>query len=345
MWVSGISAVLDVIVAILHKIPWWAWPLTGICTYFITYCLSQFFLRQYVVYRIKPLYQLLLSKDIITSKLAEELRQRSSNDLVDDIQDGLNNLVTLADSEIDRMMQKEKERTEFLRSVSHEIKTPVFNIQGYAQTLLDGALDDPTVSKQYVERVVRSANRLADMVEDIEKLSRYESGGMIMYFDTFNIVDLFNVLIDTHIVNAREKNIKFKFASGTFSQNEEVLVYADEFRIGHVLENLFTNALKFGKQNGTVTIGIVDMFDKVLIEITDDGIGIPSEDLTRVFEKMYRVEKSRSREFGGTGLGLSIVKMIIDAHNEYITVRSEVGKGTTFSFTLTKSDTRDKNIR
>ena len=307
-------------------------------SYFVVYGVTRLFVTQYVLNRIKPVYQLLYSKDIITSRLSEMLRKRADDDLVDDIQESLDQLVALSDNEIERVLQKERERTEFLEAVSHEIKTPVFNIMGYAQTLLDGAREDPEVNRRYVERIVRSAERLTHLVDDVEKLAYYESGGAVMYLSNFDIVELVYEVFDTHILNTQEKKIRLKLDKHDFSPRKEVLVYGDRLRIGQALESLVDNGIKYGKAGGSVTVSLLEGYENIAVEVTDNGIGIPPRHLPYLFQKMYRVEQSRSRAHGGIGLSLAGVKRIIDGHGEHITVRSEEGKGTTFTFTLRKSD-------
>lgn len=334
--VSGISAILDAIVAILHGTPWWAWPLTAVCTFLITYYLSKFFLHQYVIYRIKPLYQLLLSKDIITSRLTEDLRKKVSNDLVDDIQENLNHLVAFSGTELERLDKEKKLRSEFLVAVFHEIKTPVSIIQGYTQTILENGLENQEMVHKYLERININVERLTNIVKDMETITCYDSEIEVVAKEKFNIVELVNEVVCAYQNIAEVQEIRVNINPPVFDTDKLPLVYADRKRIRQVLINILVNAIKYNDTEGEVTISFVDMFDKILIETTDTGDGIPSEDIPHIFEDFYRVEKGRTRERGGSGLGLSIVKRIIDAHDENITVRSEVGIGTTFSFTLTK---------
>ena len=236
--------------------------------------------------------------------------------------------------EIRKLKQMEKYRKDFLGNVSHELKTPLFNIQGYILTLLDGGMEDDTVNSLYLKRAEQSTNRLISIVEDLESMARLESGEFKLKKEVFNLVKLTEEVIEYQEMQARHKNIKISF-DGNY--NKAVKVKADRKRIMEVLENLIGNTLKYGREGGKTTIGFTDTGENIVVDITDNGIGIEEENLPRIFERFYREDKSRSRETGGTGLGLSIVKHIIQAHNQTITVRSRVDQGTTFIFSLQKA--------
>src|SRR5690606_26719975 len=200
-------------------------------------------------------------------------------------------------------------------------------------TLLDGATDDPEVLRHFLGKAAKSADRLADMVDDLEIISNLESGYVAMEYEVFDIHDLIKDIFDSLEYMAGQKNISLGFKEGC---NYIMIVEADKDRIRQVLVNLVINSIKYGQQNGKILVGMYDMDENVLIEITDNGIGIPPQHLPRLFERFYRVDKSRSRKEGGTGLGLSIVKHIIESHEQTINVRSTPGIGTTFGFTLKK---------
>ena len=236
--------------------------------------------------------------------------------------------------EIRKLKQMEKYRKDFLGNVSHELKTPLFNIQGYILTLLDGGMEDETINSLYLKRAEQSTNRLISIVEDLESMARLESGEFKLKMDVFNLVKLAEEVIEYQELQARHKNIKISF-DGNY--NKAVKVKADRKRIMEVLENLIGNTLKYGREGGKTTIGFSDKGENILVEITDNGIGIEEGNLPRIFERFYREDKSRSRESGGTGLGLSIVKHIIQAHKQTITVKSRVDQGTTFIFSLQKA--------
>jgi two-component system phosphate regulon sensor histidine kinase PhoR len=227
-------------------------------------------------------------------------------------------------------------RKEFLGNVSHELKTPIFNIQGYIHTLLDGAIDDQDVNKSFLGKAARSADRLSDLVADLLEISQLESGELMMEPERFDINALVKDVYEQFEVKAKDRGISLLIKDGC---NSPFYVFADRYRIRQVLVNLFINSIKYGNEFGTTTAAYYDMDENILIEVADNGNGISQEHLPRIFERFYRVDKSRAREagLGGTGLGLAIVKHIIEAHQQTVNVRSTEGKGTTFGFTLQKA--------
>jgi two-component system, OmpR family, phosphate regulon sensor histidine kinase PhoR len=236
--------------------------------------------------------------------------------------------------EIDQLKNQEEYRKEFIGNVSHELKTPIFNIQGYILTLLEGGLEDEKINRDYLMRAERSVERMINIVEDLDTVTRLESRQLIMEFIRFDINEVAKEVAEMNDITAGSKNIQIKIKNRT---DRPVLVYADKDRIRQVMNNLVVNSIKYGRQGGLTEIRWYDMEENILVEVSDNGIGIPSEHLPRLFERFYRVDKSRSRESGGSGLGLSIVKHILEAHNQTINVRSTKGAGSTFSFTLEKA--------
>ena len=236
------------------------------------------------------------------------------------------------EEELIKMKENENYRREFIGNVSHELKTPIFNIQGYIQTLIDGGLQDENVNLKYLKRANLSVDRMINIVDDLEVISQLETDNEVLELDNFNIVDTINEAFDQLEMKANNMNISLKL---TNESNSEI-VHADRNKIQQVFMNLISNSIKYGKDNGVTNVRLFDMTDKMLIEIADDGIGIGEEALSRLFERFYRVDKNRSREIGGTGLGLAIVKHIIEAHQQTINVRSTVDIGSTFSFILEK---------
>ena len=227
-------------------------------------------------------------------------------------------------------------RKEFLGNVSHELKTPIFNIQGYIHTLIDGAIDDPEVNVRFLKKAAKSADRLSDLVADLLAISQLESGDLHMEYERFDINAMVKDVYEQLEVRAKERGISLLIKEGC---NKPFWVLADKYRIRQVVVNLVINSIKYGREYGTTTAAFYDMDENVLVEIADNGEGIAQEHLPRIFERFYRVDKSRARESGpgGTGLGLAIVKHIIEAHHQSIHVRSAIGEGTTFGFTLLKS--------
>ena len=236
--------------------------------------------------------------------------------------------------EIEQLQKLETYRKEFLGNVSHELKTPIFNIQGYILTLLEGGLDDPKINKDYLQRAEKSVDRMIAIVEDLQAITQLEKGELELEEERFDIVALAKDVLDAQELKAKASNVSFELKNDV---DENIFVLADRFRIRQVIVNLIVNSVKYGKENGISSIKISDAGEKVIVEVSDNGIGIPKESLPRIFERFYRVDKSRSREQGGTGLGLAIVKHIIEAHGQSIDVMSSEGAGSVFSFTLKKS--------
>lgn len=238
--------------------------------------------------------------------------------------------------EIEELRRMAQYRREFLGNVSHELKTPIFNIQGYVLTLLDGGIDDPNINKKYLERTSESVNRMIAIVNDLETISSLESGVVELNIEKFDLVKAVKEVLEFLEIKAQKKNIKIKLAEEV---SAPIIVEADLSRIKQVLTNLIDNAIKYSSpEDPEIRVKFYDMDKNILTEITDNGIGIKSHNINRVFERFYRVDWARSRKVGGTGLGLSIVKHIIEAHNQTINVRSKYGIGTTFGFTLKKAN-------
>ncbi|CAN5515124.1 ATP-binding protein [soil metagenome] len=235
-------------------------------------------------------------------------------------------------NEIERLKKLEVYRKEFLGNVSHELKTPIFNIQGYVLTLLDGGLEDASINRNYLERAEKSVDRMITIIDDLEAISQLETGELQIEPERFDILALAKDTADAQEMKATAKGIILTLPEDTKS----IFVFADRFRIRQVLVNLVVNSIKYGKEYGETKIRFYDIGDNIMVEIADNGIGIEKAHLPRLFERFYRVDKSRSREQGGTGLGLAIVKHIIEAHNQTINVMSTEGAGTVFSFTLKK---------
>ena len=237
--------------------------------------------------------------------------------------------------EIETLKVREEYRKEFMGNVSHELKTPLFTVQGYIETLLDGAMKDKNVAEKYLERANKGVERLIYIVKDLDMITKLEVGDLRLNVTTFDIVDLVKSVFDLLEMKAAKKKISLMF---DMDYKQPILVKGDEERIQQVLTNLVVNSIKYGHQNGTTEISIEKLIkNKVIVRVTDNGEGIGKEHLPRLFERFYRVDKSGSRKEGGSGLGLSIVKHIIEAHDEKIYVESEENVGSEFSFTLEKA--------
>ena len=237
-------------------------------------------------------------------------------------------------AEIEHLKDTEQFRRDFLGNVSHELKTPIFNIQGYILTLLEGALEDKEINRKYLLRTEKSVERMISIVEDLESISHLETNVEEIKFGQFDIVATCSAVLDALEDKAKQNAISIVFDK----EYKPILVQADEQKISQVLTNLLVNSIKYGNQNGITKVHFFDMNDVLLVEVSDDGIGIEEPHLARLCERFYRVDDSRSREKGGTGLGLSIVKHIIESHQQTLNIRSTVGVGSTFSFTLKKAE-------
>lgn len=236
-------------------------------------------------------------------------------------------------TEIRELQEREEFRREFIGNLSHELKTPIFNIQGYILTLLEGGLEDEKVNRDFLNRASNGVDRLMKIVEDLDLITKLESGVMDMRIARMDIAELVDDTMENMEILAQGKKVKLvnELAPGTF-------VMADRNRMAQVFTNLFTNAINYGKEGGHCTVKSYPLDDRILVEVSDDGIGISKEHLPRLFERFYRVGKSRARNEGGSGLGLAIVKHIIDVHGGAITVKSVEGEGTTFAFTLERAN-------
>ena len=236
------------------------------------------------------------------------------------------------EEELRQMKQDENYRREFIGNVSHELKTPIFNIQGYVQTLLDGGLQDDTINMKYLKRADKSVERMINIVEDLEVISRLETEQSELDIQNFDINKLVEEVFDQLEMRANEMNISLQLNN----QSNSNKILGDKDKIQQVFINLVSNSIKYGKDGGKTIVRMLDMDDNILVEVADNGIGIDQISLSRLFERFYRVDKNRSREIGGTGLGLAIVKNILEGHNQTINVRSTKGVGSTFSFILEK---------
>jgi two-component system phosphate regulon sensor histidine kinase PhoR len=231
--------------------------------------------------------------------------------------------------------KNEQYRKEFLQNLSHELKTPLFAIQGYVESLQNGALYDETVNKKFLQNASNNIERLTDLLKDLDEITKLESENKSLEISTFSLEDLFENLCTDFANSAKQKNVHL-YIKDTSLKNRKVI--ADKRKINQVLINLIENAIKYSKENGTISLNIDELNNKtIIVEISDDGIGIAEEQLDRIFERFYRTDAARHRKIGGSGLGLAICKHIIEAHQQTIHVRSKISVGTTFRFTLLKA--------
>jgi len=294
----------------------------------IVFAMNKFLLNRFLYSKIRILYKTIHDTQIIDQELIDSVKTLDALEKAEkDVKEWSENRGSL----VAQLKKQEKYRKEFIGNVSHELKTPIFNIQGYILTLLDGGLEDETINRAYLERTEKSINRMITIVKDLEVISKLESGELKLVFEHFNIIDLINEVLEMQEIRAKKHNIQIVFNQFNAAPK---FVNADKKEIFQALNNLIVNSIKYGRDNGRTNIEIMKMDNKFLVEVRDNGIGIESDNLSRIFERFFRVDKSRSRNMGGSGLGLAIVKHIIDAHNQTINVSSTYGEGTSFIFTI-----------
>jgi two-component system phosphate regulon sensor histidine kinase PhoR len=310
---------------------WWIALLSLIVIFLGAYSLIVYTLQTFIYRKIKLIYKFIYQTK--ASKREEFyykaiLPQKS----IDEVRQDVEAWAEQRKAEIELLQKNEAYRKEFLQNLSHELKTPIFAIQGYVDTLLNGALENPDVNKKFLQSASRNIDRLVNLVDDLDSISKLESGEQLLLKDSFIIQDLLKEVYETLSFKADEKQIRCIIKKGC---EVPLTVFADKEKIRQVFINLVDNAIKYGKQSGTTEASFYKVDGaKVLIEISDDGSGIAEEHLPRIFERFYRTDLARSRKVGGSGLGLAICKHIIEAHEETIHVRSKIDVGSTFGFTL-----------
>ncbi len=305
---------------------------TLIATFLIAYFLFLFAIERFVYNKIKVIYKTIHNLKIDPKNKLHNLNLET--DILKDVNKQVIDWHSRNQEEIERLKKLEIYRREYIGNLEHELKTPIFNIQGYILTLLEGGLNDPSINKDYLLRSEKSVERMIALVEDLDMISKLESGGLALHIEKTDILALTKEIIKSTELQAKENNIKIFLKDPS---EKPIWIMADKARITQVLTNLLVNSVKYGKENGQTQIAFYDLDENILVEIKDNGIGISNEHLPRIFERFYRADKSRSRTSGGTGLGLSIVKHIIEAHQQTISVKSEPEVGSTFSFTLKKA--------
>jgi len=311
---------------------WFLVPAALIILIFVQYYVLRYSLERFIYSRIKLVY-----KSIHKQKLNKDnKREQITNihgDIIGKVNEEVENWANDRKEEIDELKKMEVYRREFLGNVSHELKTPLFNLQGFILTLMDGGIHDPNVNVDFLQKSQKNIERMITIVEDLEVISRLETGEATPMLSNISITALAREVMEFLEPTASENQIKLLFAA---EYNDNMMVRADKEKIRTVLTNLMLNSIKYGKDGGRTKVSFYDMDENYLIEISDNGVGIEEQHISRLFERFYRVDKHRSRAQGGSGLGLAIVKHIIEAHNQTINVRSAPGVGSTFSFTLKK---------
>ncbi len=330
--INAFTISLIVAIAIFFFVEHWWIPFVSFGVLFIiSFLLVNFFLQQFIYRKIKLIYKFIYQTK--ASKREETyykyiLPQKS----IDEVKDDVEKWAAQKKDEIAVLKENESYRKEFLQNLAHELKTPIFAIQGYVNTLLDGAMEDENVRAKFLEKANRNVERMVSLVNDLDEISTLESGEQPLYKQNFIVQDLIKEVYESLSYLADEKGIYFSFKKGT---EQDIAVFADKEKMRQVFINLLENAIKYNRQKGSIAASVYRTDGRhVLIEISDDGIGISEEHLPRIFERFYRTDTARSRKIGGSGLGLAICKHIIDAHGQSFHVRSTEDVGTTFGFVL-----------
>lgn len=301
--------------------------------FFITFLVS--FLIIYFIYNAIIFKKIENLQSLVKAQLQKEIPNTTFDleevDAIASLEGELKKLAQERQKELEQNRNMDSYRKEFLGNVSHELKTPIFNIQGYVSTLIDGGIDDPTINVEYLKRADKSIDRMIHIIDDLETITQLEVGVLDLELERYDIGQQIKDVIEQLEFQATRQEIKLQFPKRF---EKSIFVLADKFRIRQVLVNLITNSIKYGRKGGKTQINISQFNEQIIIEVKDNGIGIDEKHLPRLFERFYRVDKGRSREQGGTGLGLAIVKHIIEAHNETIDVTSIKGEETVISFTL-----------
>ena len=330
--ISFMSAILVLLTLFMDfRYPLIMIVLSAVISFVIAFLLIYYAVNNFILEKINPIYKTI--ENIPINK--DELRKKmEGKDVIQEVNKMVINYAKNRSKEIKKLRRMEKYRKEFLGNVSHELKTPIFNIQGYILTLLDGGLEDPEINREYLERTEKSINRMVSIIEDLESITKLETGELELELEDFDIVQLVKEVYELQDTISAKFHINLSFDR---SYDKPIMVNGDKKRITEVLNNLIANSIFYGNKGGRTTTSFAEMGENILVDVTDNGIGLEEDEIPRIFERFYRTDKSRSRDRGGTGLGLSIVKHIIEAHNQTITVQSEPGTGSSFSFTLKKS--------
>ena len=325
--VLSISSALLFHLFVLELSPW-VIIFIPVISALVVFILFYALLKNFIQNRLHLIY-----KSIQTKQQVVPFKGSTIDNLISTVEIDVRNWQKNKNKEITKLRDQEQFRREFLGNLAHELKTPVFAVQGYILTLIEGGIDDQQVNVQFLERASRATDRIVNILEDLDQIAKLEVDALKIEMRSFEIIDLIKEIVETLELKAKEKNISLRFHNDLSS----IYVTADRNKISQVLTNLINNAISYGKIDGEVVILAVPIDDLVTIEVKDNGIGIETEHFPRLFERFYRVEKSRNRNEGGTGLGLAIVKHIIESHQQSINVRSSIGIGSTFSFSLKKS--------
>ncbi|WP_034062600.1 sensor histidine kinase [Lacinutrix jangbogonensis] len=324
------TLVISVFLYAFYEVKWQMVFLFSAVCYILVFVIFHYRVKHFIYYRVKQIYEELRLLESSTDR-----KNRITTDMAT-LTEEIDKFARDKKIEIETLKIREEYRKEFLGNVSHELKTPLFTVQGYIETLIDGAANDKKIREKYLDRANKGVERLIYIVKDLDMITKLEVGDVRIEIETFNIIELIKSVFDLFEMKATKTNITLTFDR---HYSEPIFVKADKEKIQQVLTNLVVNSIKYGRDKGTTEIGVENLIkNKVIIRVTDNGEGIEKENIPRLFERFYRVDKSGSRKEGGSGLGLAIVKHIIEAHDEKIYIESEFGVGSEFSFTLEKAE-------
>ncbi|RME94064.1 MAG: sensor histidine kinase [Bacteroidetes bacterium] len=339
IWMALLTALLSGLGILLL---WWIagdalhplwWPMAiPVLIFLAAYGVSLYYLRYYIYRKIKLIYKTIHQQKLSPNE--KSTRVDLNVNIFDEVEKEVSDWAAAQEAELEKYKSWAEYRRNFIGDISHELKTPIFNIQGYLHTLLEGGLQDETINYKFLQKAAKNVERLYTIVEDLSAISRLETGELILEMQVFDIKELVLEVFEELEFKARDHKLQLEFKSGA---DQNFRVRADRESIRQVLVNLVDNSIKYGNPGGVTKIGFYDMDKYILVEVADNGIGIGKEHLPHVFDRFYRVDKSRSRARGGSGLGLSIVKHIVEAHQQTINVRSAKNLGSTFGFTLEKA--------
>ncbi|PKP15428.1 MAG: two-component sensor histidine kinase [Bacteroidetes bacterium HGW-Bacteroidetes-23] len=311
-----------------YEINWLFITVFGLSIYLFSFFVIQYRVERFIYRRVKKIY------DDVSLLDSTTLRSQPITTDMATLTKEVKKFATDKKLEIETLKVREEYRREFLGNVSHELKTPLFTVQGYVATLLDGAMNDKTLRKKYLERAEKGVERLIYIVKDLDMITKLETGDLNLEYSIFDVVELVKNVFELLEMRASKKHITLTFDT---KYSNPIYVRADQEKIQQVVTNLVMNSIKYGREGGTTEVSIENLVkNRIIVRITDNGEGIQKQHIPRLFERFYRVDKSGARSEGGSGLGLAIVKHIIEGHNEKIYVESQFGVGSEFSFTLEK---------
>jgi two-component system phosphate regulon sensor histidine kinase PhoR len=307
------------------------WLLVGIGIFLLTFLIIYTLIQRFIYHKIRIIYKN-IHRFKGTMERAAEFKM--GDDVMEDLKGEVLEWANERTDEIAELKQADSFRREFIGNLAHELKTPVFNIQGYILTLIEGAMDDPEHGQKFLLKAAKNVDRMANLIEDLDVISKMEAGRLEIYSEPFDLGELVSDVVEAMEVKAEKVGIEISIKTPAVRSLE---VEGDRAKIEQVLTNLISNSLHYGVEDGSTEVRFYDMEEQILVEVADNGIGIEEENLPRIFERFYRVDKSRSRNAGGSGLGLAIVKHIVESQGQSISVRSTFQEGSTFTFTLAKA--------